>query len=179
MKIILTMFIVCLLSLNVKSQTSIYSFELDSITGSSKISFAAFQGKKILIVNTASQDTSFSQYEELKQLYQLYKDSLVIVVVPSNSFGSEQGGNNQIAANYTQTTQFKFPVSRKEKVKNPDIHPLYAWLTTQAQNGMLSSEVTKPCFKYLINRNGEFRGIYGPRIRPMSTIMRQAIENVN
>ena len=179
MKLIITGVFALFFCLSIKAQTSIYSFQLDSIVGPTRINFSAFQGKKILIVNTASQDTSFSQYEELKQLYQLYKDSLVIVVVPSNSFGSEQGGNSQIATSYTQTTAFKFPVSRKEKVKNPEIHPLYAWLTTLSLNGMLSSEVSKPCFKYLINKNGEFRGVYGPRIRPMSTIMRHAIEIVN
>jgi glutathione peroxidase len=99
--------------------------------------------------------------------------------MPSNSFGNEQGGNNQIAQNYIQTGMYKFPVTKKGNVKSPDIHPLYSWLTSMAQNAMMNSEVTRPCFKYLINKNGQLRGVYGPRIRPMSSILRNAIENIN
>jgi glutathione peroxidase len=180
MRIFILFVVSCLCIETVRAQTtSIYSFQVDSITGQNTINFSSFQGKKILIVCTASQDTSFSQYEELKQLYQIYKDSLVIVVFPTNSFNSENGSNSMIAPTYAQFGAFIFPVAEKVNVKNPNIHPLYDWLTSSAQNGMLSSEITKPCFKYLINKNGQFRGVYGSRVRPMSTIMRQAIENVN
>lgn len=161
------------------SQTSIYSFHVDSISGSGQINFSAFAGRKILIVNTASQDSSFSQYQELKQLYQIYKDSLVIVVFPTNSFSTENGSNDQIAALYNPSSTNQFAVAAKINVLGQDIHPLYLWLTTSLQNGRMNSKISKPCFKYLIGKNGKLVGVFGPIIRPMSSLLRASIESNN
>ena len=156
--------------------TSIYSFQINSIDGQRTIDFSAFKGKKILIVNTASQDTSFNQYVDLKQLCQLYKDSLVIVVFPSNSFNTETGSNNQITSAYSQSSTGNFFVAEKVNVNNTSIHPLYLWLTSALLNGRLNTQISRPCFKFLINKKGELVGVYGQRIRPLNGILRQAIE---
>ena len=101
MKLFLTVMMLSLFSLSGRGQTSIYSYNIDSIAGNHSVNFSSFQGKKILIVNMASGDTSFSQYNQLKQLYQVYKDSLVIVVIPANISNTEPGTNQQIAPSYT------------------------------------------------------------------------------
>jgi glutathione peroxidase len=179
MRLLITCSLIWLFSFSAKGQTSIYTYKVDSIAGQSTISFSSFQGKKILIVCTASGDTSFTQYDELKQLYQIYKDSLVIIVFPTNSFNTESGSNLQITTVYTQNNVYRFPVTGKVNVKNPGMHPLFEWLTSAVKNGMMNSSVNRPGYKYLINKNGQFRGVYGPRIRPMSSIMRSAIETIN
>ncbi len=161
------------------SQTSVYSFKLDSISGSNQIDFAAFKGKKILIVNTASGDSAASQYNELIQLKQLYKDSLVIVVIPSNSFSSESGSSSDIRSAYAQSAYYKFPVAQKLSVKGSDKNVLYLWLTQGSTNGVMDQEVLRPFQKYLINRLGKLTGVFGARERPMGTVIRDAIEHGN
>jgi glutathione peroxidase len=143
--------------------------------GKSKIDFAAFKGKKILIVNTAALDSNAKQYEELKQINEYYKDSLVIVVIPSNSFNSEKSNAADLANFYRQDSKKPFPVANPVSVKGGTINALYQWLTQQTQNKQLSSEVLSPFQKYLINRNGELVGIYSVVIRPNDDILRNGI----
>lgn len=178
MRLIFLLAFICFFGLVSKGQSnaSIYSFKIDSIQGTKKIDFAAFQGKKILIVNTASRDSSFNQYNELKQLYQLYKERLVIIVIPSNSFNSEPATNQQLTPVYTQAFIYQFPVAAKMNVTNPNIHALYKWLTRQTDNGLTNSEVKKSCYKYLIGTDGKLIASFNHMIRPMSPIIRGAIE---
>jgi glutathione peroxidase-family protein len=70
------------------SQTSFYKQKIDLLMSSKIIDFAVFAGKKIIVTNIAFIDTSFRQYSEIKQLSQLYNDSLVIVIIPVNNFNS-------------------------------------------------------------------------------------------
>ena len=159
------------------AQTSIYSFKLDSIAGINQIDFAGFKGKKILIVNTASGDTAASQYSELVQLKQLFKDSLVIVAIPSNSFNSETGSLLSIAGFYEQKSAYRFPVAAKLTVTGAAKSGLYKWLTQGSSNAVMDQEVIRPFQKYLINRNGRLTGVFSARERPMGTIIRNAIQN--
>ena len=157
------------------AQTSIYSIQLDSIAGTNKILLSAFAGKKILIVNTASQDTSASQYAELLLLKQRFGDTLAIIAIPTNSFGTETNNNSTIASFYAQSGSIQFPVAAKASVTGADIHPLYAWLTQQSQNGVTNATVGYAFKKYLINESGQLVGIFSKRIRPASEDMISAI----
>jgi len=165
-----------LISVSGTGQTSIYSYSIDSISGNRSIDFSLFKGKKILIVNMSSGDSTFNQYEEIKQLYYIYKDSLVIVVSPTNSFNKEPGSNLQIASLYKQASTSKFYVAAKLVVKDVNIHPLYLWLTSKAMNGIADTQIKRAGYKFLINKEGRLIGIFNPMIMPMSNILRQAIE---
>jgi glutathione peroxidase len=157
-------------------QTSIYSFKVDSVSGSHHIDFAAFQGKKILIVNTATADSNSYQFAELEELYQLYKDSLVIVAISSNSFNTEPRTNAQIASYCASTYNIHFPVSAKIDVTGSDADDLYKWLTDKALNTMRSTTMHGGFQKFLINKDGVLIAAFAKKAKPMSQTFRHLIE---
>jgi glutathione peroxidase len=159
------------------AQATIYDFEIDSIAGSKKIRFADFTGKKILIVNTASLDSNATQYADLKSLNQFFKDSLVIIAIPSNSFGTEPGSNIEITSFYTQAAHNCFPVSKKLEVDGPNMHPLYVWLTHQPESGFGTTRVKKGFKKYLIDSKGKLTAIISHHVRPNSIEIMELIKN--
>ena len=179
MKLYKILVLLLLIGINTTAQSSIYSFQIDSVANGSVIDFNAFAGKKILIVNTASGDSAFSQYEELKQLQQLYADSLIIVIVPSYSFGNEQLPEAEMAASYQQTSGVYFPVSVKLAVAGSNIHPLYSWLTQQSLNAVMDTDIKTDFQKFLIDREGKLVGVFSKRVRPLSSAMHQAIQTNN
>ncbi len=162
-------------SVQLSAQNSIYTFKLDSISGSNQIDFAAFQGKRILVVNTASMDSLSSQFNELIQLKKFFRDSLVIIAVPSNSFNSEPSVDSSIVAFYQQSSVYRIPVSRKAIVTGGNICALYHWLTSAAQNGVMDSEVKGSFQKYLINASGKLIGVFTAAVRPMDENLIHAI----
>jgi glutathione peroxidase len=150
---------------------------MDSLTGKGTINFSAFQGKKILLVTAASGDSASSQYEQLKQLNSRYKDSLVIIVVPSNSFNTENSGKPEMLKFYSQDVNNKFPVTKKISVKGDDKDPLYEWLTQKAKNGVMDSEVKRPFQKYLVSETGKLIGVFSSKIKPLDPPIIKAITN--
>jgi len=154
---------------------SIYSFQVDSIAGNHVIDFSAFQGKKILIINGASQDSTSWQYAQIKQLSNQYRDSLAVVVIPSNSFNTENSGEAAMLSFYTQQGENRFPVTEKLTVSGNGIHPLYQWLTQKSKNGVLDSEVRRPFQKYLISKSGRLLGVFSGRMKPFDQPLIQAI----
>jgi len=153
---------------------SIYSISATDINGG-QINFSGFQGKKILIVNTASNGSYTSQYAALEQLYQLYKDSLVVIAFPSNSFGNEPGSNAGIKDFVTGTYNTHFLLAAKADVTGPSQIPIYQWLTQQSQNGMMNSVVQGDFQKYLVDKNGILIGVFSPMIGPMDSSIQNAI----
>src|SRR6185295_3157935 len=114
----------------------IYQFKVPSIEGDT-IDFAQFKGKKILIVNTASECMYTPQYEGLEKLYEQFKDKLVIVGFPSNDFlGQEPGSNSEIKQFCTSKYHVTFPMAEKIDVKGKNIAPIYEWLTKKSLNGI-------------------------------------------
>jgi glutathione peroxidase len=158
-----------------KAQQSIYSFVVDSITNGSQLNFSAFQGSKILIVNMASQDSSFSQYGELQQLAQKFQGSLIVIVVPSNSFGTEPGDSSGLGSVYTQSDSSSFPVSAKLSVSGDGISPLYQWLSQLSQNGVMDTDIKNPGYKFLISSSGMLVGAFSPRVRPLDDVLINSI----
>ncbi len=158
------------------AQTSFYRFSLDSLGARSTISFSDFSGKRILIVNTASYDSLAGQFNELIQLKKLFKDSLIILAIPSNSFGTEPAADSVIAKFYIQDAAQRIVVASKTLVIGSNKHALYQWLTTAALNTVLDSEVKGSYQKYLLNRHGRLIGVFGPLVRPMDMNLINAIQ---
>ncbi len=152
---------------SVNAQESIYDFTVTSIDGE-EYDMASLKGKKVLIVNTASNCGFTPQYEDLEKLYNEYKDQgLVIVGFPANNFmNQEPGSNEEIAAFCERNYGVTFPMMAKISVKGEDIHPLYKWLTTKELNDYKDSEVKWNFQKYLINEEGELVGIAGSKVKP-------------
>lgn len=135
--------------------SSIHQFKVTSLEGE-VFDFASLKGKKILIVNTASECGFTPQYKDLQELYEKYKDkNFIIVGFPCNQFGNQEPGNSQeIKAFCTKNYGVTFPMMEKIYVKGDSIAPIYKWLTDKSLNGVMSSSVKWNFQKYLIDENG-------------------------
>ena len=134
-----------------------------------------YQGKVILVVNTASFCGFTSQYEGLEKLYAKYKDrGLVVLGFPSNDFGQQEPGSNKDIADFCKNTyDVKFPMFAKSSVSGSNPNPLFKMLI--AKTG------TTPkwnFYKYLIDRNGNVIDSFGSMTKPASTSITGEIEKL-
>jgi glutathione peroxidase len=147
--------------------TSIYEFKVDGLTGGT-IDFAAFKGKKILIVNTASKCGYTPQYKELQQLHEKFKDKLIIVGFPANNFMWQEPGNNTEIAEFCQKNYgVTFLMAAKVSVKGSDMHPLFRWLIEQP-NPDFTGSIKWNFEKFLIDENGKLIHRFRSGVNPMS-----------
>ena len=149
------------------SAETIYQFKVEDLDGNA-FDFSTLKGKKILVVNTASECGLTPQYGQLQAIYEKYKDkNFVIVGFPANNFGAQEPGTNQQIATFCQQNYgVSFPMMSKISVKGGDMHPVYQFLTQKAKNGLEDSEVQWNFQKYLINENGELAKVVSPRTLP-------------
>jgi len=150
-----------------KAQQSFYDFTVVDVHGF-EFDLAQLQGKKVLVVNTASGCAFTPQYEELQNLYLKYGgDDFVILAFPSNDFGKQEpGSNKEIAAFCTNEYEISFPVMAKIKIKGDEKHPLYKWLTEASENGVEDSKVSWNFQKYMIDEGGQLIGHADPWKKP-------------
>lgn len=147
---------------------SIYDFKVPGLDGQ-EIDLSAFKGKKILIVNTASQCGLTPQYEGLEQLYKKYQDKLVILGFPANNFaGQEPGTNEEIGEFCKKNYGVTFPMAEKISVKGEDTHALYKYLKEQAAAKGFADPVTWNFGKFLVDEKGELIATFPPKTLPMS-----------
>lgn len=155
-------------STNISTDSSIYDFKVPALDGST-IDFSKFKGKKILIVNTASQCGYTSQYEGLEELYKTYKDKLVIIGFPTNDFGSQEPGTNTEIEEFCKKNYgVTFPMAAKISVKEPHIAPIYKWLTNQKANGVMDATISWNFNKFLLDENGKIIEKYESSTAPLS-----------
>jgi len=148
---------------------SIYDFKVTGLDGN-EIDFSSYKGKKILIVNTASECGYTPQYADLQKLYDQYKDKLVIVGFPANNFGGQEpGSNTEIASFCKKNYGVTFPMAEKVSVKGDDIHPIFKYLEEEAKKLGTQEPVVKWNFtKFLIDENGKLVKVFPSKVKPMS-----------
>ena len=151
---------------------TIYQFKVTDLYGK-VFDFASLKGKKILIVNTASECGLTPQYKDLEAIYKKYKDlNFVIVGFPANNFGSQEPGSNEQIAKFCQLNYgVTFPMMSKVSVKGRDMDNVYKFLTQKSKNGLQDSEVEWNFHKYLINEKGELVKVLSPRVLPTDPII--------
>lgn len=150
------------------AKPTVYTFKVEGLEGGT-IDFSSYKGKKILIVNTASKCGYTPQYTELEELYEKYKDKLVVIGFPANNFGGQEPGTNaEIKEFCTGTYHVTFPMAAKVSVKGDDIHPLFRWLTSKEKNGVMDSEIKWNFTKFLLNEKGELIASFPSKVKPMS-----------
>lgn len=169
MKYFLTLVAVVMLSaFTFPANNSIHSFKVKSIDGG-MIDFAKYKGKKILVVNVASQCGYTRQYEGLQKLYDAHKDKLVIVGFPANNFGSQEPGSDGEIAQFCKARfGVTFPMASKISVKGGDVAPIYKWLTNKAENGVLDATVGWNFTKFLLDENGKMIASFPSKVEPNS-----------
>ena len=133
----------------------------------------AYQGKVILVVNTASKCAYTDQYESLEKLYEQYRDDGVVVLgFPSNDFGQQEPGNEYQIKTFCRTTYgVKFPMFAKTRVAEGRADPFYTALATAAG--------TYPQWnfhKYLIDRKGQLVASYRSNVDPMDEAVVREIQ---
>ena len=121
-----------------------------------------------MVVNTASKCGLTPQYELLEKLYKQYKgQNFVIIGFPANNFLSQEPGSNADIAEFcSQNYGVTFPMMAKISVKGDDIHPLYQWLTSKKENGVVDSDVSWNFQKFLIDEQGRVVQSFSPRTKP-------------
>jgi glutathione peroxidase len=140
-----------------------------------EMNMSAFEGKKVLIVNTASGSERVSQYAGLDSLYQMYHDSLVIIAFPSNSFGNEPLDNAGIKSFISNNYSRHYILASKVNITGEDQHPLFQWLTKDSLNNAVSTSIQNDFYKFLLDENGELMGVYAGEVEPMDSIIIKAI----
>lgn len=146
---------------------TIYQFKVSDLYGNA-FDFSTLKGKKIMIVNTASECGLTPQYEQLQELYDAYKDSgFVIIGFPANNFGGQEpGSNTQIATFCKSNYGVTFPMMGKISVKGKDMHQVYQFLTQKSKNGLEDSDVQWNFQKYLIDESGYLVRVVSPKTLP-------------
>ena len=137
---------------NHNNVNSIHQFKTQGIDGT-EINFKNYEGRKILVVNVASECGLTPQYAQLQELYESFQDKLVIVGFPANNFGGQEPGTNgEIQTFCTKNYGVTFPLAAKIDIET---HPIYRWLTSKKENGSIDSSVEWNFNKYLLNESGQ------------------------
>ena len=136
-------------------QVNLYSFKMKDIDGKT-FDFASLKGKKVMIVNTASECGYTHQYKPLQELYVKYKDkNFVIIGFPCNQFGGQEPGTeNEIKSFCSKNYGVTFPMMSKVHVRGNDKCEVFKWLTTKSLNGVSGEEVMWNFNKFLIDEKG-------------------------
>ena len=146
---------------------NVYQFTITSIEGK-KVNLSQFEGKKLLLVNTASECGFTKQYAGLQELSEKYGDKVVVIGFPANNFGGQEpGSNTEIQGFCEKNFGVTFLLAEKSSVKGEDISPLFAYLTT-AENPDFTGEVKWNFEKFLIDEHGKLVHRFRSKIEPMS-----------
>ena len=151
-----------------------YQFEFTSIDGD-KLPLAAWRGRPVLVVNTASFCGYTPQYRDLEALYRQYHArGLVVLGVPSNDFGEQEPGTASEIKQFCETNyQVDFPLTEKYRVIGSAGHPFYQWAA-----GKLGEAGTPHWnfHKYLIGPDGQLAGAWPSQVRPTDIAITGEIE---
>ena len=151
-----------------------FSFNFESIEGN-PMPLSDYEGKALLIVNTASQCGFTPQYDGLQSLWEEYKDKgLIVIGVPSNDFGTQEPNQEGVIKEFCETTfGINFPMTEKNVVTGSHAHPFFQWA-----EGQIGKFPKWNFYKYLIAPDGTVAGFYSSLTKPKSKKVIKAIENV-
>ncbi len=146
--------------------TSFYDFEAKRLNGDS-ISMKEFEGKTVVVVNTASKCGLTPQYEGLEKMYEKYKDQgLVILGFPCNQFASQESGTSDEIQEFCQVNYgVSFPMFEKIEVNGENAHPLYKYLKSKL-GGVLGSKIKWNFTKFVIDKDGKPVKRFAPTTKP-------------
>ena len=156
---------------------SFYSLH-DTMNNGSVFEFSSLRGKKVLLVNTASDCGYTDQYDGLQKLYEEHRNELIIIGFPANDFKQQEKGTDEEIARFCRLNYgVTFPLMKKSTVKKGNMqNPVFKWLTDSANNGWNNKQPSWNFCKYLINENGALINYFGAAISPTSKDVIDAIE---
>jgi glutathione peroxidase len=157
--------------------SDLYSIQATLINGE-KISLKNFQGKKILLVNTASECYFTPQYIELQALYEQFEYlGFVVLAFPSNDFGGQEPGDNKQISNFCKSMfGVTFPMFEKVKVIGEEQHPIFDYLCHKSKNQTMDVLIEWNFTKFLINEKGILQQVYPSAVNPLDEEITQWIK---
>lgn len=148
---------------------SIYDFKVAGLEDGKTINFADYKGKKILIVNTASECGFTPQYGDLEKISKEYADKVVVIGFPANNFGGQEPGSaKEISTFCTKNYGVTFPMASKVSVKGDDIAPIYKYLSDKDLNGVKNTTILWNFTKFLVDENGQLIDSFVSTTKPTS-----------
>ena len=162
----------------IRPAVDFYSLSAELIDGT-HLEMSSFRGKKVLIVNTASDCGYTPQYKQLQQLSERYSNRLAIIGFPANDFKKqEKGSDEEIAAFCKRNYGVNFPLARKSVViKEQGQNAVFSWLTHADMNGWNDHPPTWNFCKYLVDENGSLNRFFGSSVEPLDAEIIRAIES--
>ncbi|MES2134074.1 MAG: glutathione peroxidase [Bacteroidota bacterium] len=153
---------------------NLHDFKVKTLEGND-FNFADLKGKKVLIVNTASECGYTPQYKDLEALYEKYSSkNFTIIGFPCNDFGGQEPGTStDIKAFCTKNYGVTFPMMEKVSIATS---PVYKWLTSKAENGVLDATVKWNFNKFLIDEKGNLVKYLPSSVKPMDAEITNWIE---
>jgi len=164
---------------NEKAAPLVSFYNLKStLNNGQELNFSQLKGKKVLIVNTASDCGYTNQYDDLQKLNEQYKDKLVILGFPANDFKEQEKGSDEEIAQFCKLNfGVTFPLMKKSIViKNEQQNPIFQWLTDSTRNGWNQKAPSWNFSKYLINEDGALTNYFDPSVSPLSEEVKKSIE---
>ncbi|MDB5211202.1 MAG: glutathione peroxidase [Sediminibacterium sp.] len=163
---------------HIKPVSSFYELKTTANNGTI-IDLAQFKGKKILLVNTASDCGFTAQYNELEKLHQQYKDKLVILGFPANDFKQQEKADDGSIAEFCKINfGVSFQLMHKSQViKGPEQNMVFDWLSHKEKNGWCDQQPVWNFSKYLVNEEGILTHFFATTISPLSEDVQKAIKN--
>ncbi|MBU6340593.1 MAG: glutathione peroxidase [Bacteroidetes bacterium] len=157
------------------SPTSFFSYTVNSLDGK-PVSLEQYKGKKIIVLNVASECGYTPQYADWQAFYEAHKDKVVVLGFPCNDFGSQEPGDAKQIGTFCQKNYgVTFPMFEKVHVKGAEKAPVYQWLTDPALNGWNNQEPSWNFCKYLLDENGKLLNFFASKIKPDNAEFKQAI----
>lgn len=156
---------------------SFYSQKATLINGDT-LDMATLKGKKVLLVNTASECGYTNQYDDLQKLSQEHKDKLIVLGFPANDFKEQEKGTNEDIATFCKLNfGVTFPLMQKSVViRSAQQNPVFQWLTQPEKNGWNNKYPTWNFSKYLVNEKGILTHYFDPSVSPLSDAVIKAIQ---
>ncbi len=156
---------------NEKMQPPVSFYSLKGILNNgSEFDFTQLKGKKVLLVNTASNCGYTNQYDDLQKLNDKFQNKLVILGFPANDFKEQEKGNDEEIAQFCKINfGVTFPLMKKSSViRAGDQNEVFKWLTDSTKNGWNSKQPSWNFSKYLINEQGILTNYFDPSVSPLS-----------
>lgn len=154
---------------NQQPPVSFYSLN-DTLIDGSLFDFRQLKGKKVLLVNTASNCGYTDQYKELQQLADMFNNKFVVIAFPANDFKKQEKAENKDILEFCKANYgVNFPLMNKSIViKSQEQNKVFQWLTDPAQNGWNTKAPSWNFCKYLVDEDGKLINYFGSSISPLS-----------
>ena len=162
---------------NIQPFESFYSLST-RLNNGSLLSFDSLRGRKLLLVNTASDCGYTNQYSDLQKLYEEHHGKLTVIAFPANDFQEQEKGSDEEIDNFCKINfGVTFPIALKSSVvKGNEQQKVFQWLTDKTKNGWNNKPPSWNFSKYLISEEGVLMNYFDPAISPLSEEVLKAIE---